>query len=163
MDKEHQRSSTDEQRLEPPPSKQHLTPALPHPPMQVLKVVLECVPDAATLLACSMLSTTCQCMVQQALQGRSARLAELVTGSSSTCAIQWLCGLAGPAAVNSYPAGCALLDKVMQMPQDVAPLMLATGAPWTHSTYILPDHNGDSWLAWPVRNRPASARTAVGV
>jgi hypothetical protein len=110
--------------------------------MQVLKVVLEYVSDAATLLACSMLNTTGQCMAQQAVQGRSARLAELVTGTYSTCATQWLCGLAGPAAVNSYPAGCAVLDKVMQMPQVVAPLMLATGAPGTHSTFQL--------LAWAL-------------
>lgn len=100
--------------------------------LQVLGVVLIQVEDARTLLLCSMLSTHFHGLVQQAVQ---QRLPELVAacsfqnGSSNNCAVKWLCRLAGHATVNTHAAGCAVLDKVMQMPEEAAHLMLATGMP----------------------------------
>jgi 3,4-dihydroxy-2-butanone 4-phosphate synthase len=50
------------------------------------------------------------------------------TAAADTACLAWLCKLAGPAAVSGPGVGHALLDKVMQQPGHVSPLMEATGA-----------------------------------
>jgi hypothetical protein len=77
-----------------------------------------------------MLSAHFKHLVQQTVQLRLAELvaaSSYVTGSSDNCAIKWLCRLAGPAGANSYPAACAVLDKVHVL--DDVELVMATGAP----------------------------------
>lgn len=104
-------------------------------PLQVLALALAHVLDARTLLNCSLIDLHTSQHVQHTVQQRVQQLVGACSISSRTvqsdrACLAWLCTMAGAAAVNSHAVGCALLDKVMQLPDEVRPLMKATGAYW---------------------------------
>jgi hypothetical protein len=86
--------------------------------LQALEVALPHIKDTKTLVACSVLNQQCRQSTLDAvrlnlpslIQHARAELDGYSNDSSKLQHMQWLCSTAGPAAVNTHEAGCAILQ-----------------------------------------------------